>query len=481
MEQLKDFVVRLEARFGKERVVAQLRTDSASYFAKSLVLKKFCDQKGIELTHSPPYTQALNSVAERHLRTLLDVNRALLVEAGAHVSFWGFAIKYAVKICNRFYNKSSCRPAAVDAPPSDNDNNDDPVHIHSPLELFSTRTLPNQRKKLKVFGCTVYPLTHDENPDKFNTRAEPHCFLGLDDATGGYICGVLPHCIKALVRAYCVFDESGRPLKATHSNHQGDYRLLPGPDVDTSDSFPLGPRRSQRSWTPSGPCLEAIADEKTSAPVHTATSAEIASFVEDVYATNHGPITYPSGSDPKNHREAMSLPNADEWRISEIEEVNSHRHNKTFGPAVKLPPGFKAIPADWVYKTKRCSRKKSRIVLKGFHMKSGIDFNETFAPVAVIKSIRFLLALCAKHDLELLSFDIKTAFLSADMDAEVYVYLPSMTTQASKRRPRGALLFTAYSKGSQASPRGAVYTTTSSTSLGFTRAPDDYCLYTHAT
>ena len=53
VEQLKDFVVRLEAHFGGERVVAQLRTDSASYFSKSIILKNFCNQKGIELTCTP--------------------------------------------------------------------------------------------------------------------------------------------------------------------------------------------------------------------------------------------------------------------------------------------------------------------------------------------------------------------------------------------------------------------------------------------
>ena len=174
VEQLKDFVVRLEAHFGRERVVAQLRTDSASYFSKSIILKNFCNQKGIELTHSPPYTQALNGIAERHVRTVLDVTRALLIEAGAPVSLWGFAIKYAVKICNRFFNRASCRPVAIDAAPDPGDNEGGPVHTPSPLELFAGRTLPNQRGKLKVWGCTVYPLSHAEiNPDKFDSGPEP--------------------------------------------------------------------------------------------------------------------------------------------------------------------------------------------------------------------------------------------------------------------------------------------------------------------
>ena len=238
VEQLKDFVVRLEAHFGRERVVAQLRTDSASYFSKSIILKNFCNQKGIELTHSPPYTQALNGIAERHVRTVLDVTRALLIEAGAPISLWGFAIKYAVKICNRFFNRASCRPVAIDAAPDPGDDEGGPVHTPSPLELFAGRTLPNQRGKLKVWGCTVYPLSHAENPDKFDPRAEPHAFLGIDDATGGFICGVLAHCNKTLVRAHCVFDESGRPLKDARSNQQGDYRLLPDDDTSPIDRFP---------------------------------------------------------------------------------------------------------------------------------------------------------------------------------------------------------------------------------------------------
>ena len=496
VEQLKDFVVRLEAHFGRERVVAQLRTDSASYFSKSTILKNFCDRKGIELTHSPPYTQALNGVAERHVRTVLDVTRALLIEAGAPVSLWGFAVKHAVRICNRFYNRATCQPVAIDAEPSDDDrdNGGSPAHTPSPLELFAGRTLPNQRDKLKVWGCTVYPLSHAENPDKFDPRAEPHCHLGVDDATGGFICGVLPHCNKTLIRAHCVFHESERPLKATRSNQLSDYRLLSGDDAPPHSGFPIVSRRSQREWTPTGRCLEAIADGKTSTPpepmVHTQAAVDIANFVEDVYATDHSPVKHPSGRDPKTHREAMSLPGPSapaEWRAAEIEEFRAHLHNKTFGPPTKLPPGRRSIPADFVFKTKRCTRKKVRVVVKGFHMKAGIDFNETFAPVAVIKSIRFLLALCAQHDLELLPFDIKTAFLSADMDTEVYVTLPpafnddpSLQSAAKRSDTVHRLL-----KGVPGIPQGSRLFNSKLhavlVSLGFARAPDDYCLYAHAT
>jgi hypothetical protein len=73
VDKLKLFVNRLEAQFGRDKVIAQLRSDSASYFARSIPLRNFCNQKGIYQVFSPPYTQALNGVAERHVRTILDV------------------------------------------------------------------------------------------------------------------------------------------------------------------------------------------------------------------------------------------------------------------------------------------------------------------------------------------------------------------------------------------------------------------------
>ena len=57
VQTFKNFISRMESEFGREKVVAQMRTDSASYFAKSTVLQTFCQQKGIYQIYSPPYTR----------------------------------------------------------------------------------------------------------------------------------------------------------------------------------------------------------------------------------------------------------------------------------------------------------------------------------------------------------------------------------------------------------------------------------------
>ena len=216
----------------------------------------------------------------------------------------------------------------------------------------------------------------------------------------------------------------------------------------------------------------------------------MAEFVEEVFAAA---ATEHQGNNmvtPKNHKHAVSLPNPEEcqeWRFSEIDEFNSHRKNKTFGPETELPPGFTAIPTAWVHANKRSGIKKSRVVVRGYHMVAGIDFNETFAPVARIKSIRILLALCAKYDMELLPFDVKTAFLSAEMDTEVYVTLPPAFNDDPALQPDAKNSKTVHRllKGVPGIPQGShlfnnkVHSVLSE--LDYGRAPDDYCLYVHKT
>ena len=465
VQTFKNFVARMESEFGKEKVVAQMRTDSASYFAKSTVLQTFCQQKGIYQIYSPPYTQALNGVAERNVRSILDMTRALLLHAGAPVKYYQLAMEQCVKILNVISFRK----------PNDEPN----MPMLSPLERWEGRSLPRQRSSLRVWGCAAYPLEHSANPDTFDPKAVLHVNLGNAHPHGWWL-GTLPG-FKVLHRTHVTFNESHLPLKEANAVgiRRSDYTLLDGPDPVESTSVPIRP---QRNWTPSAACLENIPDVDA-APTESA--AAIYSFIEEIMAA----ATLPPGTvkDPTSHRDAVSRPEpeATEWRKSEIEEFESHVHNGTFGPATKLPPGKRAVTSSNVYKTKRCGRKKTRIVIRGYLLAPGIDYNETFAPVARLKTIRIMMSLVSKYDLELLPFDVKTAFLSADMDTEVYVHLPPAFNNDPALQPDAKPSTTVHRllKGVPGIPQGSrlfnnkVHTVL--TSLGFRRCPDDYCLYKH--
>ncbi|KAD4981853.1 hypothetical protein E3N88_18524 [Mikania micrantha] len=67
---------------------------------------------------------------------------------------------------------------------------------------------------------------------------------------------------------------------------------------------------------------------------------------------------------------------------------------------------------------------KARLVVQGFRQKEGIDFFDTYAPVARISTIRLLVALASIHNLIIHQMDVKTAFLNGKLDEEIYMKKP---------------------------------------------------------
>ena len=64
---------------------------------------------------------------------------------------------------------------------------------------------------------------------------------------------------------------------------------------------------------------------------------------------------------------------------------------------------------------------KARLVVKGYTQKKGIDYEETFSPVAMLKSIRILLSIATYYDYEIWQMDVKTTFLNGNLDEEIYM------------------------------------------------------------
>lgn len=130
---------------------------------------------------------------------------------------------------------------------------------------------------------------------------------------------------------------------------------------------------------------------------------------------------------PATYQEAVGGEDATQWAIAIEEELRAHKENRTWS-VVPRTPSMKTIDSKWVFKIKTDPEKtskhfKARLCARGFMQRHGIDYNETFAPVRY-DSLRVLLAIATQDDLELMQFDVRTAFLYGEIDEDIYMEVP---------------------------------------------------------
>lgn len=129
--------------------------------------------------------------------------------------------------------------------------------------------------------------------------------------------------------------------------------------------------------------------------------------------------------EPQFFHQAVKIP---EWQQAMSEELTALKATNTW-TVQPLPEGKRAIGCKWVYKAKLMAdgsldRYKARLVAQGFTQQVGIDFLDTFSPVAKLTSMRILLAMAAELKWHFFQLDINNAFLNGDLVEEVYMKLP---------------------------------------------------------
>ncbi|KAJ9553109.1 hypothetical protein OSB04_017154 [Centaurea solstitialis] len=213
-------------------------------------------------------------------------------------------------------------------------------------------------------------------------------------------------------------------MESTFDDYSQDLQIVPSfeslQDVPmssyTDSSYDLQlyrPLPHTTKWTRDHPLHQIIGDPNAPVLTRSATANEclLAAFLSNV--------------EPLKVADALADP---DWFIAMQEEINQFVRLKVWR-LVPRPEGKSIIDTKWIFKNKKDEdniivRNKARLVAKGYRQQEGIDYNETFAPVARIEAIRMFLAYAAHKDFTVYQMDVKTAFLNGVLKEEVYVSQP---------------------------------------------------------
>jgi Reverse transcriptase (RNA-dependent DNA polymerase) len=217
---------------------------------------------------------------------------------------------------------------------------------------------------------------------------------------------------------------------------------------------------------------------------------ERASATESALSTNSqdlSDLVFLAGDNPRTYKEVKRVYDADQWDESYDDEMNTIRKHKvwTLVPCSSVPAGRKIISSRTHFLCKRNEnnevvRQKVCVVAKGYSQIAGLDYTDTYAPVARMESVRALLHIATSLDWEIRQLDVMTAFLYGNLTEEIYMEQPE-----GRRVPGKDDWVCRMNKSLYGLKQGGRcwYTCLNDemTKIGFSRLTEDHSVYRHKT
>ena len=304
-----------------------------------------------------------------------------------------------------------------------------------PYEVLRNKK-PNLRH-LRVFGCICHARTEAAGRKKLDDRSRTLVHLGTEPESKAYRL-LDPTRKKIVVSRDVVFEEDKRWIWSSNVTNRGSNTDTFSIDIQ---SFESNNGYSETQAIGENEEIVEVDDEEQETEDEAIVDDDGETHLRRSSRVSSKPpylVDYVILAETEGERLLMVL-NDEPWDYNEAKEHKvwvdackdeffSIEKNNTW-ILVDLPLGVKPIGLKWVFKIKRnadgsISKFKSRLVAKGYVQRHGVDYDEVFAPVARIETIRLVIAIAASNGWEIHHLDVKTAFLHGELNEDVYVTQP---------------------------------------------------------
>ena len=393
--------------------VKELRCDNGGEYIKGEVTDEALDL-GISITTSQPHSPPQNGTAERYNRTIMERVRAQLHHSNIPLSLWGELVLTCAYLGNRLPSRA--------------------IAHEVPYQRWNRSKEPPDVSNLRILWSVAF--MHTPRPHRRHKHLSPR-------AAGPY--RLIGYSAKKNL-SYRLYDESTRKIyesrdvtfdESQHITRRGPLKDADAPYAENSyeveyinakrynsDGEPewqvkwVGYDDEDMTWEPRDHICHT--DIFTEFEARDVDHPNLESYISELVDI----------AEPKNYNAAINDPTySEQWRHMIKVELDSLIANNTWTVVDAVPEGQHLVDSKWVFKVKRnpdqsIKKFKARFCARGFTQRPGVDFDQTYSPVIKLTTLRAMLAIAAYYNMEIHHMDVMTAFLNADIDAEIYMTVP---------------------------------------------------------
>lgn len=340
---------------------------------------------------------------------MVESARTMLLSSGLDKSLWPEAVQAAVFILNRTTNSRTPEK--------------------TPFEHWFGRK--PQLNHLKVFGTVGYAHVPKVHRKKWDAKAVKVFLVGFEPTS----------------KNFRLFDPEKRKVfiscdvKFNENFVKSEYVIFRDDECDGSGEVSEENVTKATDTPVTATTSMATAPTTTASPTTTATTSDNGNDAETIQQKRSGLRINPKQTDfyqadsalsaiciePTTFKEAKNSSDSENWMAAVRDELKSLEENQTWD-IVKKPNNCNVIGCKWVFKLKTPPNEqpkyKARLVAKGYAQAAGIDYTDTFSPVVRYDSVRCVLSIAAIENMEIVQFDVKTAFLNGDLNETIYMQIP---------------------------------------------------------